>query len=283
MGYLHIDNLYKNQEILMFKECYALEKIHGTSAHISCKDKQMKFFSGGEDYRNFVALFREGELHEKMKHIYDVIVYGEAYGGKCQGMRDTYGDQLKFVAFDVKIDGCWLAVPQAESFVKELDLEFVHYAKISTNMDEVDRMRDMHSVQAIRNGCGEGKQREGVILRPLIEVTKNNGARIIAKHKGEKFRETSTPRKVSPEKLKVLEDAKAIAQEWVTYQRLSNILSHRKEKLDMSQIGELIKIMVDDIYREAKGEIIKSKEVTKAISKKTAELIKAKCCSTLYE
>lgn len=28
MGYLHIDNLYKAQEILLFRTCYALEKIH---------------------------------------------------------------------------------------------------------------------------------------------------------------------------------------------------------------------------------------------------------------
>ena len=34
MGYLHIENLYKNQTVLMFKELYALEKLHGTSAHI---------------------------------------------------------------------------------------------------------------------------------------------------------------------------------------------------------------------------------------------------------
>jgi hypothetical protein len=29
MGYASIPNLYKNQEILIFKRCYALEKIHG--------------------------------------------------------------------------------------------------------------------------------------------------------------------------------------------------------------------------------------------------------------
>ena len=34
MAYQHIDNLYKNQDILKFKECYALEKIHGTSASV---------------------------------------------------------------------------------------------------------------------------------------------------------------------------------------------------------------------------------------------------------
>ena len=29
MGYAHIENLYKCQDILMFRECYATEKIHG--------------------------------------------------------------------------------------------------------------------------------------------------------------------------------------------------------------------------------------------------------------
>ena len=29
MSYMDMDNLYKNQDILMFKECYALEKLHG--------------------------------------------------------------------------------------------------------------------------------------------------------------------------------------------------------------------------------------------------------------
>ena len=34
MSYLHIQNLYKDPRILMLREVYALEKIHGTSAHI---------------------------------------------------------------------------------------------------------------------------------------------------------------------------------------------------------------------------------------------------------
>ena len=29
MSYLHIDNLYKAQEIFLFRRCYAMEKIHG--------------------------------------------------------------------------------------------------------------------------------------------------------------------------------------------------------------------------------------------------------------
>ncbi len=177
----------------------------------------------------------------------------------------------------------WLAVPQAEAFAKDLDLEFVHYEKISTEMDEIDRMMKMPSVQADRNGCGNDRQREGVVLRPLMELRKNNDDRVICKHKGEKFRETSTPRKVSPEKLQVLEDAKVIAEEWVTYQRLMNLLSHRKEKLNVTQTGEFIKLMIADVYREGKDEVVESKEVGKAIGKETAKLIKSICVGTLYE
>ena len=56
MGYLHIRNLYQDQDILLFKECYALEKIHGTSAHIAW-DGELKFFAGGCNHDRFCALF----------------------------------------------------------------------------------------------------------------------------------------------------------------------------------------------------------------------------------
>jgi len=49
---MHIGNLYREQKILMFKECYALEKIHGTSAHIHfhSDSKAVIYFSGGEKH-----------------------------------------------------------------------------------------------------------------------------------------------------------------------------------------------------------------------------------------
>jgi hypothetical protein len=66
MGYLHIENLYKNQDILFFKRCYALEKIHGTSAHISLNSGNLNFSSGGEKHDNFVKLFDADALKEKL-------------------------------------------------------------------------------------------------------------------------------------------------------------------------------------------------------------------------
>ncbi len=291
MAYLHIDNLYKNQEILRFKECYAMEKIHGTSANISYNNKTLHLFPGGSNYNIFASNFDKDKLKEKIEKlgVDKITIYGETYGGKCQGMKDTYGDKLKFVAFEVKIGTKWLAVPQAEEIVKELGLEFVYYKKIPTTLEAIDIERDLPSEQAIRNGIGitkgivdkqtiifinEAKKREGIVLRPLMEVTKNNGERIIAKHKREDFRETKTKRKVTgPEKLKILEEANAVAEEWVTLMRLNHILG-KIENPDITMMRGIIKTMVADVKREGDKEIIWSKSVEKAIGKKTANMTK---------
>lgn len=316
MGYLHIENLYKNQEILLFKECYALEKIHGTSAHVSfrtrpceacggsgknnnelgnahpelpcakCDGKDVTgitFFSGGEKHNNFVALFDQAKLIENFTKfgMDEVVVFGEAYGGKCQGMKDTYGDKLRFVAFDVKVgneDGNgWLTVPKAEKVSTDLGFDFVHYVKISTDLAAIDAERDKPSTQAQRNGCGI-KNAEGIVCRPLVELRDSYGNRIICKHKREEFRETAKPRTVEdPNKLKILDEAKAIAEEWVTDMRLEHVLDKLPpEKRCMEAMRDIIAAMTEDVTREAKGEIVDSKEARAAIGARTARLFKAK-------
>lgn len=273
MGYLHIDNLYKNQDILLFKECYALEKIHGTSAHVSWNKEKLGFFSGGSRYETFIDIFDKEKLAIRFlkEDIGKVMIYGEAYGGKQQGMRATYGDSLKFIAFDVLIgDDCWLNVPLADEFCTNLGIEFVSYEKVSTDISILDRQRDLHSRQAVRNGVLATKPQEGVVLRPLIEMRKNHGSRIIAKHKI--LRETFTPRKVQdPALLVVLENAQEIATEWVTAERLRHVLD-KIENPCVECMREIIHSMLEDIKREGDGEIIWNKAVTRAISKKTVKL-----------
>lgn len=279
MGYMHINNLYKNLDIMMFKECYAMEKIHGTSAHIRYKYNELNYFSGGEKHEKFVSIFDVDKLKAKFFELFDdtnITIYGEAYGGKCQGMSETYGKELKFVVFDVKIDDSWLDVPSAEDVASKLGLEFVDYEKVDTDLEELNKERDKDSVQAIRNNCGEGKLREGVVLRPLMEFTKNNGSRIIVKHKRDEFMETKTKREVDPAKLKIIEEANAIANEWVTPMRLEHVLDKLGNPDDISETGTVIKAMVEDVLRESEGEIIDSKSARQAISKFCAKLYKAK-------
>ena len=280
MSYMKIQNLYREDDILLFRECYATEKIHGTSAHISYKDGQLRFFSGGANHDQFVSIFDQDYLAKEMPDVADEItIYGEAYGGKIQAMSHTYGKELRFIAFEVKIGGCWLDVLTAERIVLRLGLEFVPYKKIRTTVTAINRERDRESVVAVRRGMGHGHKREGVVLRPLMELRKNNGARIISKHKAANFCETKSKRetKLDPEKRKCLTEAKAIADEWVTQGRLNNILSSWKddEKV-IENTGRFVKEMIHDVLVECDYNISDSQEIRKAIGKKAAQVFHAK-------
>lgn len=277
MGYLHIDNLYKSQEILLFRECYALEKIHGSSAHVSW-DGSLGFFAGGVKHEAFLKLFDRGALTAGFEFLAKdkVTVFGEVYAGSMQGCSNVYGKEFKFIAFDVRVGDVWLSVPDMADVAKALGFEVVHYERVPTEVAALDAQRDAPSVQAQRNGCGV-QAREGVVLRPLIELTKSNGQRLIAKHRIQKYNERATPQRVvSPEMLVVLTKADEISKEWVTPMRLVHVLDKLPQPVDISHTPKVIEAMVEDVYREAKGEIVESKEARRAISKRTAEMFKAR-------
>jgi hypothetical protein len=283
MGYLHIENLYRPeaQSILLFRECFALEKVHGTSAHVAWDGAAVRLFSGGEKAERFASLFDLAALAPLLAEKFGsdpATIYGEAYGGKQQGMRDTYGESLRFIAFDVKVGDLWLDVPTAESVALFLGLEFVPYRRVSTDLFILDNERDRPSEVAVLRGIVEPRPREGVVLRPPVEVRTNNGNRIIAKHKRPEFSERKTAPEVDPAKLAVLEAAEAIAEEWVTEMRLTHVLDHIGNPADLSATGKVIAAMVEDVTREASGEIVDSKDARKAIGRKAAMMFKARVC-----
>lgn len=276
MGYMHIENLYKNNTILLFKQLYAMEKIHGTSAHISwniAKPNDLHLFPGGEKLENFQKTVNQAPILEYIRNmgVESVVVYGEAYGGKCQGMKEIYGPDLKFIVFDISVNKHWMTVPKAHKLATDLGLEFVDYVEIPATIEAIDAERDKPSVQAIRNGMGSDRKREGVVLRPLIELEGIDG-RVMAKHKQDWLRETKTPRPVNEHKLAILTKAQEIADEYVVMERLNHVLDRIPQPHDLTRIGAVLNSMVEDIYREAKGEIVEGKDVESAIKKKTAEI-----------
>jgi len=292
MSYMEIDNLYKSQDILLFRNIWSMEKLHGTSAHIGWEPEGgMHYFQGGTNRDSFLKLFDQEKLKvmfeeyvaERSVEKFPVTVYGEAYGGKLQGMSATYGKDLKFAAFEVKIGDHWLVVPAADKVSRRFGFDFVPYKMILGTLEAVELSLYEDSEQAIKNGMGPGHLREGIVLRPPIEVVKNNGARIMAKHKNPKFSETKTPREVDPAKMKILADAEAIAEEWVTPMRLVHVLDAFPEPWDMKITGDVIRAMIADVLKESKGEIIDSKEAHTAIGSRTAKLFKEKLNQVLKE
>lgn len=286
MGYEHIDNLYKpeiRKRIFMFRDIYAMEKIHGTSAHIKFEKMTaahdadvISLFPGGVSMDSFRAAFDESVLKQKFIEIGrdEVTVYGEAYGGSCQKMGKVYGPAIKFVAFEVEINDVRLSVPDAEAVVRSLGLEFVSYTLLENfTIEMLDAEMKKDSVQAVRNGMGEGHLREGIVLRPVIELKMNDGKYLKAKHKNVEFQETATPRKIDTDKVQLIADAEKAAQEFVTEMRLTHVLD-KFPGADVTKTGEIIKAMVEDVYREAAGEVVESPELSRAISKRTAVMFK---------
>lgn len=235
MGYLGIPNLYKDKDgsfVKLFQRVYVLEKIHGTSAHISfdLETKKLRFFSGGEQYERFCALFDAKDLESKFQVLTQRLeqereatlspigkyrkcrrytVHGEAYGGKQQKMSHTYGDKLRFIAFDVVRD----LDSSLDSDCKEGKQEFIGARAISATcpicgidivtaekfahrVDShlVPDLNEMLSQQAVRNGITEPRRAEGCVLRPIQETFDHRGDRIIYKHKSAAFSEHKTPK-----------------------------------------------------------------------------------------
>lgn len=270
MGYLHIENLKSDHPILLMRSCYAMEKIHGTSAHVGWNGQSVEFFAGGCKHETFVKIFNEQELSAKFSEKgINFTLYGEAYGGNMQGMKSTYGPDLRFVVFDVNIGGHWLDVERAEKFVESLGFEFVSYRVIPNDIEHLNQERDADSVQAVRNGMGSGHKREGIVIRPLVEMTLNNGARLIAKYKGECYQE----RKPKNELKERDNTANMVAEEWVTHNRLNNILSHIPE-YSLQDTGKIIALMIEDVTREGEGEVEMTPDVKRAIGRNTALLFK---------
>ena len=293
MGYMKIQNLYKDIRILDFKECYALEKIHGTSSHIKYTNQDgtdsLLYHGGGVDGDTFMALFNQEELMEKFKGLgcldTTITVYGESYGGKMQKMSETYGKELRFIAFEVQIGDTWLNVENAHDVANKLGFEFVGYERGPAVVDWLNEQRDMPSELAMRRGIGvtvkdgitfieEEKMREGIVIRPLMEYRDYRGNRIITKHKRDEFKETKTKREVDPDKLKVLADAQEVAEEWVTDMRMQHVLDKLPEKGELKHIPMVIKAMIEDVKAESEGEVEWSKAVEKSIGRTAVKVYK---------
>jgi len=290
VGYKKITNLQIGHPLFLFKEVYATEKLHGTSTHILFTHEngvwKHRVSSGGINHHDFI-----GMLNSKYKLATDVIqkltehtagrdfknitIYGEGYGGYCQNMGDIYGP-INFAAFEVERDGFWLEVPRAHKFVETIGLPFVFYERGPATPEWLDAQRNRPSEQAKRNGMGDDKEGEGIVIRAPMELQDVSGGRLIAKYKRENFRETRTARPLTAEEIKKLEDAAEIAEEWVVEERLNHVLSKLVREghttNSMQATGLVIDTMVEDVSIEAAGQVEWSAAVARAVGRKTAEL-----------
>jgi hypothetical protein len=273
MGYLHIDNLYRNTEILDDEQVYELEKVHGTSAHIRYDGpgQPLVLFSGGAKAHEFQALFDLGALQVKLENEFGAakaIVYGEAFGGRVQKM-PQYGPSLRFVAFDVYTHDMWMDVPEASKVCSRVGLDFIPWSKISSSLEAVNSARDAMSTISLTKDA----HREGIVIRPLHERNGSNGKRLIAKHKRPEHSEMASYRELDGERMLEIQTAKAVAAEFVTANRLVHVLDKLPDGCPRKVI---LDAMYNDIKREAAGEYdatIPENDIRFWVSKATCALL----------
>jgi hypothetical protein len=313
MSYQKIPNLYRVKDLFSnFAKLYASEKVHGTSAHISytpakaeavelevgsieptllatgwgaeakavpAVPSKLTFFSGGADHAAFVRIWTPAELIDMLGKLESfkepVTIYGEAYGGKLQGMRDTYGDALKFIVFEVKVGDTWLNMEKAFSVANYLGLEFVPFKIIDATPEAIDAAMLEASAVAVRRGITEMKQREGIVLRPLEEFTMNNGARVIAKHKHPDFSENRKVRTLVDPELSAPEEK--LAEDYCTDMRFFHVLDKFTEPRMPESIAKFIEAFKADCKSEApmyEAEQLNGRHAVKVLSRFAAERFK---------
>lgn len=126
---------------------------------------------------------------------------------------------------------------------------------------------------------------EGVVLKPMIPQFFGNGDRIVLKNKNERFYEKKKEH-VHKEKVdlpEVIIRMSTIVAEYITDNRLCNVISHEGE-FDMPKaFGKLMKFFTSDIMNDFVKEHLaewndmekgNQKIITKIMSQKAAEIIK---------
>uniref|UniRef100_A0A6M3JQY8 Putative RNA ligase n=1 Tax=viral metagenome TaxID=1070528 RepID=A0A6M3JQY8_9ZZZZ len=166
------------------------EKVDGTNIRIMWNHETKRLTFGGKTDRAQIqaSLFKELQemfFVQRFEQSYpetSMCLYGEGYGAKIQKGGGNYRPDQSFVLFDVKIGEWWLKRDDVESVAFQLGIEIVPVLSEGSLSEMVWRVKDGFLSQ------WGAFQAEGLVARPIIELTARNGQRIITKIKCKDFR-----------------------------------------------------------------------------------------------
>jgi len=114
----------------------------------------------------------------------EATIYGEGIGPKIQKAGKLYGDQYRFLVFDIKVGNTYLE--HSNPFYKQIIRAF--------GLEEVPTLQDMTPNEAIefvkskpRSWINANAPMEGVVLRPKVRLYGPDGSRLIVKVKAKDY------------------------------------------------------------------------------------------------
>jgi ATP-dependent RNA circularization protein (DNA/RNA ligase family) len=190
-----IEGDFRSETLEFLKDCEFewTEKVDGTNVRIYW-DGHTVTLGGRTDkaqipadlvnYLNKVFCTPEAEeMFEQKFGESTVILFGEGYGRKIQGVGSLYiPDGVSFIMFDVMVGETWLKRESVEDIAKCFGVDVVPIVGRGTIAEAVEYVKT-HKVSTI----SEKAPLEGVVCRPRVELFDRMGRRVIVKIKGRDF------------------------------------------------------------------------------------------------
>lgn len=186
---------FRNETVKFLKDnvWQFTEKIDGTNIRVMWDGHKITF--GGRTERANIPAYLMNYLNEKFINVEteelfeqtfgekEVILFGEGYGAKIQGVGASYRPDVSFILFDVLIGDNYQPRDRVEDIAKMFDLEIVPIVYTGTIDGAIDYVRSNP-----KSTIGEAMM-EGVVGRPLVEMKDRCGNRMIVKIKYNDFKE----------------------------------------------------------------------------------------------
>jgi hypothetical protein len=177
------------------------EKIDGTNIGIRFDGSSVEFQGRTETAdipANLVNKLKSKFTKELMSTVFkdedgtwdnlEVVVFGEGFGAGIQKGGNYIPSGVDFILFDVWINGWWLNRERCEDIAKSLGVMIVPVIGIMT-LDEAEKL----VISGFKSTISDNKDyiAEGLVCKPLVEVHRRNGDRILTKIKYKDYKRIS--------------------------------------------------------------------------------------------
>ena len=279
------------------QEFVVQEKVHGSNVCLVTDGKTVSFgkrtglVEAGEKFYDYEELLERytpkatalfSIVKEALSDTGTITIFGEMFGGKYphpdikndskisiiqKGV--SYCPTHEFYAFDLyattEETGRFLSVDEANNFFEKGGF---FYAKtlFRGTLDECLRYPNLFQSQ-ISGWLGlppiEGNICEGIVIRPVEPAYLRTGSRVLLKSKNERFAEKKSVKKrepklfVEPSYSEALNNLLPVTEQYVTENRLNNVVSKIGQISVPKDTGKLIglfsKDILDDFLKEHSG------------------------------
>jgi len=181
-------------EYLAENKWYCTEKIDGTNMRILWDGEQVEYrgkTDNADISKHLLPFLEETFTNEKMSKVFGndpnkkICVYGEGYGMGIQKGGNYMSDKTEFILFDVLIDDWWIQPDTLKEMAYGLEVMYVPEIGVFTLYEVINMVK-----KGFISNISENREyvAEGIIAKPLVEMSNRKGERIITKIKHKDFK-----------------------------------------------------------------------------------------------